>query len=107
MDYLVSIENKGLVVCSQLHVGSAGRSGPANPHITSAQGLILKVPLPGFHCVCLLHTEEANGVDALIIHQVDNCGQEEKGKHRALNVKGHKYLKRKSLYKVVVINIAL
>lgn len=81
MVYPVSIENEGLVVHSKFHIRSAAQSGPANPHITSSQGLKLKVPLPCFHCVGLLHAEEANGIDALIIHHMDDYGQGDTGKN--------------------------
>ena len=75
--YPVSIKDEGLVVCSQFHIGPAARSGPANPHIASAQGLKLKVPFSRLHSICLLHAEEADGLNALIIHHMDGWSQGE------------------------------
>lgn len=70
MVYPVSIKNEGLVICSQFHIGPAAGSGPANPHITPTEDLKLKVPFPCLQCICLLHTKQADGLDALINHHM-------------------------------------
>lgn len=70
IDYPVSIEHEGLVIRSQLHVGSAGWSGPADPHVPPAERLEFEVPFPRLDGVRLLHAELPDGFDALVDHHV-------------------------------------
>lgn len=70
IDYLVSVEHEGLVICSQFHVRPAGWSGPADPHVPPAERLELEIPFPRLDGVRLLHAEQADGFDALVHHHV-------------------------------------
>lgn len=70
IDYLVSVEHEGLVICSQFHVRPAGWSGPADPHVPPAERLELEIPFPRLHGVRLLHAELADGFDGLVHHHV-------------------------------------
>lgn len=70
IDYLVSVEHKGLGICSQFHIRPAGWSGPADPHVPPGERLKLEIPFPRLDGVRLLHAEQADGFNALVHHHV-------------------------------------
>lgn len=55
---LEPVEYEGLVIRPEVNVRPAARPGPAHTHVSSTDGLKLKVPLPCLHCVGFLHPEE-------------------------------------------------
>lgn len=60
----VSIEDKGKLICAELHIWFTARSGPAHSHVSSRHSFEFKVPLPGLHRIRPFYSEEADLVNA-------------------------------------------
>lgn len=66
----MTVEDEGLLVRSQLHVGFAAGPSPAHPHVSPRHRLELEIPPARLHRVRALHAEEADLIDAQPLHHM-------------------------------------